>query len=81
MPVTDRSLARIQSVAIVCFALLASITPYAVLFSRTVNIQVFTSIFTYFISMVILPFLCIIGIVCAFLLVERRSWQTFAIVL
>ncbi len=81
MTMTDKSVGRLQSVSIISTILLLSIAPYSIAYGLRVSIYGFTEIFYYFCSLVILPFLSTIGIVCAFLLVRKNTWRTFAIVL
>lgn len=81
MTMTDKSVGRIQSVSIICTILILSIAPYAVAYGLRVSIYGFTEIFYYFCSLVVLPFFSTIGVACAFLLVQKNTWRTFAVVL
>ncbi len=74
---TRRSSGGIQTIAIVCTALMIGIAPYTILFGLRVPIYSFTPIFYYFNTLVILPFLAVIGFVCSLRLIQENVWRGF----
>lgn len=69
---------RTQYAVIACAILIVGVSSYCILFALTVPLQAETRILYYFLSLVILPFLSICGIVCSSRLLERSVWRTFA---
>ena len=72
---------RLLSLAILTATLLAAVAPYAIFFGLKVPIYGWTKVYYFFLSLVVLPFLTVPGVVCSLLLLQRNAWKGFAAVL